>query len=318
VIPMWTVPAGERPTGPYSWGGFAIASNLHLPRLWLTDVAADTRFRWRFDPSPPQRGLIWRDEIRTRDGDRHRVAILPEGVVRYQIGRVGLYLVRADGPAIDFFPSGEADPMRVEHFLVNAILPIYAGLRFVVCLHASAVARDGWAIVFAGPSRSGKSTKALEALDRGGILLGDDTVAVRRRGKAWLVYPGARTMRLEEPPPGPSWRSGPKYEWFVASSKDPSPLAEVVVLDRGGEVAKAALRGSGLLRALLSLEPSWVWGDVRMRRASADQTAALCYSVIRSVPSLVEPSSPPVRSQTLPSGSSVGGSYGSGQGPSRR
>jgi hypothetical protein len=202
------------------------------------------------------------------------VAVLPDGIVRYQIESVGLYVVRVEDRAIDFFPSPEADPMQVEHILVNAVLPIYAGLHAEVCLHASAVASAGKATIFAGPSGSGKSTKALKAIDRGGILLGDDAVVVRRRGEAWLVYPGARTIRLEEPLPGPSWRSGPKHEWFVASAKDPVPLAEVVVLDRGSETADAAFRGSGLLRALLSLQPGWVWGDVRTRRAVADQTAA--------------------------------------------
>jgi hypothetical protein len=314
VIPRWKVPAGERPTGRYSWGGFAVASNLALPRLWPTQAEPDTWFRWRFNAAPPEMSWIREQEIRTRGGDRHRVAVLPSGIVRYQIDTVGLFVVRAEGEGIDFFSSPKADPMRVEHFLVSAVLPIYAGLRSLVCLHASAVARDGLATVFAGPSRCGKSTKALEAIDRGGALLADDAVVVRRRGQAWLVYPGPRTMRLDEPPPGPSWRSGPKHEWFVASSKDPSPLAEVVVLDRGGEAAEAAFRGSGLLRALLSLQPGWVWGDVRTRRAAADQTAALCYEVISSERSPPVPSVAPVRSQTLPSGSSVGASYESGQG----
>jgi hypothetical protein len=313
VIPTWTVPAGERPTGQYSWGGFAIASNLALPRLWPTRAEPDTWFRWRSDTASPVGRPLKQDELRTRDGHRHRVAVLPEGIVRYQIETVGLYVVRADGRGIDFFPSPEANPMRVEHFLVNAILPIYAGLRSEVCLHASAVAPDGWATVFAGPSGSGKSTKALEAIDRGGILLGDDAVVVRRRGDDWLVHPGARTIRLHEGPPGPSWHCGPKYEWFLSSSKDPLPLAEVMVLNRNGDIGDAALKGSGLFRALLSLQPGWAWGDARTRRAIADQTAALCYRLISSTPSPAGPTAPPVRSHTLPSGSSVGASYESGQ-----
>jgi len=303
--------------GRYSWGGFAIASNLALPRLWPTPADPDTWFRWGSDTAPPVGRPLRRDELRTGGGDWHRVAVLPDGMVRYQIERVGLYVVRAESHAIDFFPSREADPMRVEHFLVNAVLPIYAGLHAEVCLHASAVASDGQATVFAGPSASGKSTKALEAIGRGGRLLGDDAVVVRRRGDAWLVYPGARTMRLEKVPSELSWRSGGKHESFMASSKDPLPLAEVVVLDRAGEAAKPAVRGSGLLRAFLSLQPGWVWGDVQTRKALADQTAALCYRVsIWLEASLPERPRPPVRSQTLPSGSRVGASYESGQGPS--
>ena len=316
MIPTWTAPAGKRPAGRYSWGGFTIASDLALPRLWRTQADADTWFRWRTDAASRVGRSLRRDELVTRGGDHLRVAVLPEGTVRYEIETVGLYVVRAEGSVIDFFPSPDADPMRVEHFLVNAILPICAGFRSVVCLHGSAVARDGEATVFAGPSASGKSTKALEAIGRGGVLLGDDAVVIRRRGDAWLVYPGARTMRLEEPPQGPSWRSGPKHEWFVPSAKGPVDLTEVLVLDRAGEAAKATSGGSGLLRALLSLQSAWMWGGVRTRRGVADQTAALCYAVCNRAKSPPSPSAPPVRSQTLPSGSSVGASYESGQGSS--
>jgi hypothetical protein len=312
VIPTWTAPAGKRPRVRYSWGGFTIASDLALPRLWRTQSDADTWFRWRTGAAPPAGRLLRRDELRTRGG-LLRVALLPGGIVRYQMEEVGLYVVRTEGRAIDFFPSPAADPMRVEHLLVNAVLPIYAGLRSEVCLHASAVAREGETTVFAGPSASGKSTKALEAIGRGGVLLGDDAAVIRRRGDAWLVYPGARTIRLDEPSPqGRSWRSGPKHEWFVASARDPVALTEVLVLDRDGDAAEAAFGGSGFLRALLSLQHGWVWGDVRARRALADQTAALCYPVTSRRPSLRLPRKPPVRSQTLPSGSSVGASYGSG------
>jgi hypothetical protein len=313
VTPTWALPEGEAPTGRYAWGGFRIVSNLDLPRLWRTQADPNARFRWRFEPAPRAGKALRRDEIRTQKGERVSVTVLKDQTVRYKIQSVGLYEVHAESRAIDFFASPGADPMNTEHFLINAVLPIYAGLLTEVCLHASAVAPDGRATIFAGPSGSGKSTKALEVIGRGGILLGDDSVVLRRRDDAWLVYPGARTMRLEEPPPGPSWRSGPKYEWFVASAKDPLPLGELVVLDGGGEAAEAAFAGSGLLRALLSLQPGWVWGDIRTRRAVADQTAALCYRLISSTPSPAGPTAPPVRSHTLPSGSSVGASYESGQ-----
>jgi len=316
VIPTWTIPAGERPTGRYLWGGFTIASNLALPRLWRTQAEADTRFRWRSDAAPRAGRALRRDEIRTRGGERYRVSVLPGGVVRYRIEGVGLYVVTAEARTIDFFPSPDAEPARVEHFLVNAVLPIHAGLRSLLCLHASAVARVGWAAIFAGPSGSGKSTKALEAIRQSGMLLGDDAVVVRRRGDKWFVYPGARTIRLAERPPGPSWRSGPKHEWFLPSAKSPLPLAEIMVLKRSGEAGEATLGGSGLLQALLSLQPGWAWGNVRTRRSLADQAAALCYEVARSERSLPGPSNAPVRSQTLPSDSSVGASYESGQGAS--
>jgi hypothetical protein len=316
VTPTWTLPEGEAPTGRYAWGGFRIVSNLDLPRLWRTQADPDARFRWRFEPAPRAGKALRRDEIRTRKGERVSVTVLKDQTVRYKIQSVGLYEVHAESRAIDFFASPGADPMNAEHFLINAVLPIYAGLLTEVCLHASAVARDGRATIFAGPSGSGKSTKALEVIGRGGILLGDDSVVLRRRDDAWLVYPGARTMRLAEPPPGPSWRSGPKHEWFVTSSDSPLALGEIAVLGRTGEAPDDSFRGSDLLRALLSLQSGWAWGDVRTRRAVADRTAVLCYEVMSSDRSPPVPSVAPVWSQTLPSGSSVGASYESGQGSS--
>jgi serine kinase of HPr protein (carbohydrate metabolism regulator) len=47
-------------------------------------------------------------------------------------------------------------------------------------IHASAVARDGRAVLISGPSGSGKSDLALRLLDRGFTLVSDDQTIVRR------------------------------------------------------------------------------------------------------------------------------------------
>ena len=49
-------------------------------------------------------------------------------------------------------------------------------------VHASAVARDGRAVLISGPSGSGKSDLALRLLDRGFTLVSDDQTIVRRDG----------------------------------------------------------------------------------------------------------------------------------------
>jgi serine kinase of HPr protein (carbohydrate metabolism regulator) len=49
-------------------------------------------------------------------------------------------------------------------------------------VHASTVARDGRAVLIAGPSGSGKSDLALRLLDRGFALVSDDRTIVRRDG----------------------------------------------------------------------------------------------------------------------------------------
>ena len=54
-------------------------------------------------------------------------------------------------------------------------------------MHASAVAIDGKAAAFLGPSGSGKSSLALELMSRGAQLVSDDLTLVVRKGCALVV-----------------------------------------------------------------------------------------------------------------------------------
>lgn len=56
-------------------------------------------------------------------------------------------------------------------------------------LHASCVARNGIAVLIAGPSGSGKSDLALRLIDRGARLVSDDYTIVRRVGGRLLASP---------------------------------------------------------------------------------------------------------------------------------
>ena len=49
-------------------------------------------------------------------------------------------------------------------------------------IHASAVAVDGQGVLILGPSGSGKSSLALQLIGMGGQLIGDDRIALARRG----------------------------------------------------------------------------------------------------------------------------------------
>ena len=59
-------------------------------------------------------------------------------------------------------------------------------------LHASAVSCAGRAVVFTGPSGSGKSGMALEMMALGGLLVSDDrTVATVDKGEVYVTAPAA-------------------------------------------------------------------------------------------------------------------------------
>ena len=54
-------------------------------------------------------------------------------------------------------------------------------------LHASSVAKDGRAVLIAGPSGSGKSDLALRMLDRGFTLVSDDRTIIRKQGNKLIA-----------------------------------------------------------------------------------------------------------------------------------
>jgi hypothetical protein len=167
--------------------------------------------------------------------------------------------------------------------LVNSVLPLWAGLRGEICLHASAVSRQGRATVFAGPSGSGKSMRAMDAINRGALLLADDAVVLRRNGRGWLAYPGSRSLRLQASPAEPSWESGLKREAFVPSEKDAVIVDEVLLLTMAAPGPTVASGSASLFRSLLSVQAGWVWGDFSTRRWLAERTQLLCDDLVGDV-----------------------------------
>lgn len=63
---------------------------------------------------------------------------------------------------------------------------------------ATCVSIAGRAILIEGPSGSGKSSLALELIDRGAVLIGDDGVLLEARGTRLLASPHPRTRGLIE------------------------------------------------------------------------------------------------------------------------
>ncbi|MXO74523.1 serine kinase [Altererythrobacter aerius] len=62
----------------------------------------------------------------------------------------------------------------------------------------TAVAIGGRALLLDGPPGAGKSTLALQLIDRGAVLVGDDGIAIERRGDAvWAAPPPATRGLLE-------------------------------------------------------------------------------------------------------------------------
>lgn len=73
-----------------------------------------------------------------------------------------------------------------------------AALRFrgVLCLHASAIAVNDNAVVFAGPSHSGKSSLSAAFHRNGYSLISEDVVAFDKRDTGIFIRPGYPGVRL--------------------------------------------------------------------------------------------------------------------------
>jgi hypothetical protein len=75
-------------------------------------------------------------------------------------------------------------------YLMGPVMGLALRLRGITCLHASAVAVNGYAIALVGGPGAGKSTTAAAFARRGYPVLSDDVVALDDRGDHFLVQPG--------------------------------------------------------------------------------------------------------------------------------
>jgi len=74
-------------------------------------------------------------------------------------------------------------------YLLGPVLGVLLRLRGVTCLHASAVALDGYALAFVGAEGAGKSTTAAAFAQEGHGVLSDDVVALTENESEFLVVP---------------------------------------------------------------------------------------------------------------------------------
>lgn len=155
---------------------------------------------------------------------------------------------------------------RALRFVVATRLPAAGGLL----LHAAAGLGAGGAVAFAGPSGEGKSTVA--RMIRREALLGDDTVAVRRDGREWVVY--STPFVNCESNLGAAWRA-PLWRLFVLQKSGCDRTVTLSKVQRVAAVMQNVVTGlaGSEQRALLDLvtqlvEQVPVWRLERTRDAA--------------------------------------------------
>ena len=178
------------------------------------------------------------DEVPARTIDVH-----PEAGYRLYARHFGLARISPDGGRVICAPPGEAG-WDWQRFLVGRILPWAAVLRGYEAFHASAVALDGRAVAFVGPTGAGKTSLAIRLVADGAEFMTDDVLAVDVSDGVLRGHPGAgiasvRPAERETIPPA-IWRglgsvlgdSGKTYV-ELARAEGPQPLAAVYFLRTG-------------------------------------------------------------------------------------
>jgi hypothetical protein len=103
--------------------------------------------------------------------------------------RYGAHLLSPQGTHLRCAPEGRREEAW-QRLLIAQVLPFAALLQGLEIFHASAVALDGEAVAFLGPSQAGKTSIALELCRLGAGFLADDVLALETSGESLLAYPG--------------------------------------------------------------------------------------------------------------------------------
>ncbi len=192
-------------SGTYLVYGLGVHANQHVPGLqylspiprievkvwfgsmpnWLTDAFATERIRY-VAPYLDERGVPVLRVSELGDGDYFHLRYAD--TTAFLIDRRGTK-VWATWP--EWLTLEDAAT-----YLLGPVLGFILRLRGLVCLHASAIAIGGRALVILGPAGAGKSTTAAAYAQLGYKVLSDDIVALDERDGGFLVRPAYPRIRL--------------------------------------------------------------------------------------------------------------------------
>jgi hypothetical protein len=148
-----------------------------------------------------------------------------------------------DGVEIVVHPDAGAPELDVRSYLMGNLFAVLCHQRGLLPLHASAIATPQGAVAFLGASGAGKSSIAAFLARRGHRILADDIclidpAAPRDRRvlpmAPWLKLWSATLDAMGESSQGLSriFSDDEKYRYVLQHHEAPTPLAELIVLER--------------------------------------------------------------------------------------
>jgi hypothetical protein len=262
----------------YSVFGLSLASNDAIPGLVPKPASAQTHVRIWFDT------VAARFETDNLTDDPWYTSETEDGaaptlrVWKFADGRYYKWLYSdgtefvVDGSGTQIWAAWPATSTLEDTatYLLGPILAFALRLRGVTCLHGSAVAVDGHAVVVVGPPAAGKSTLAAVFGHLGFAVVSDDVAALTERDGTWYVLPAYPQLRLWPEsvallfgtadalrPLTPNWdkRALELLAHGYRFEDRPLPIAAVYVLGERAnrsETCIEGLRGRDRLRTLLA------------------------------------------------------------------
>jgi hypothetical protein len=188
----------------YAIYGLTLASNAELPRLVEAQASAVPDMTltvgaapqwWRANRAPSVRYRTPPAELRPDD---HLVVHECAEGFRFRYADATEFHLSRDGREIwaTWDPASTLADMAT--YLLGPVLGFAQRLRGVLCLHASAVVVDDFAVALCGPAEAGKSTTAGAFAAAGYGVLADDVTSLREHGAELMVMPAFGHLRVWE------------------------------------------------------------------------------------------------------------------------
>ena len=259
----------------YSFFGLRLRSNLRLSRLPLDqDAAHDPDCDLYFGVAPNDRAgsgselLIYTSSFTDRSGGPAlRVWKTGNGTyLRLDYSDGHQFWLDREGMHVWALWPDTSTAEEATSYLLGPVFGVMLRYRGTVCLHASAVAINGRAVVFLGPPGAGKSTMAAALSQRGCGVLADDIATIEEKDRAFYVHPAYPGLCLwpdsiellyGRPVPGIAPITGGDKKCLSTDEglrfeAHCLPLDRIYILDYGDSAA-TSIGGTSAQRAFLSL-----------------------------------------------------------------
>ncbi|HXN38335.1 MAG TPA: hypothetical protein VN892_09880 [Solirubrobacteraceae bacterium] len=211
-----------------------------LPSLELELVTPEQlALAWSGPDGPP----VWRGRL--GDGSDLEIESGSAGDLLFTNGERARYRLDAGKHVLMCAPFHPG--LDWQRTLVTKVLSSISVMRGYEALHASAVESSSGALAIAAPTGMGKTTLALELMQRGWPLISDDVLALASTQQGVLAYPGTPHMNLAESSLeglepqeiGATLALIAGERWLSAHdiAREPRPMRAICLLERGPGLA---------------------------------------------------------------------------------